>query len=176
MATTSNGATRVLYSLLYSIFIIKYFSLFFLYFIYKLDLVERKQYWQELYQEAQEINKQCNGNELTFDNIAKMVKLNSFVKESLRFTSPIVALPHKCISKSYYTFANGYQVPSGRTVSLNFRDTNTNVEELQGQNPTEFYAYRHLERNSPATKLECNFLTFGDGKHECPGRALAISY
>ncbi|CAG8823995.1 2855_t:CDS:2, partial [Gigaspora rosea] len=49
MATTSNGATRVLY-----------------------NLVEKKQYWQELYQEAQEINKQCNGNELTFDNIAKM--------------------------------------------------------------------------------------------------------
>ncbi|CAG8808353.1 14093_t:CDS:2, partial [Gigaspora rosea] len=123
MTTTSNHATQVLY-----------------------DLVETKQqYWQELYQEAQEINKQCNGNELTFDDIASMVKLDSFVKEYLRCDSDIVTLPHKCISKSYYTFANGYQVPSGRTVSLNFRDTNTNVEELQGQNPTEFHAYRHLE-------------------------------
>ncbi|CAG8855178.1 27798_t:CDS:2, partial [Gigaspora margarita] len=76
-------------------------------------LVKRKQhFWQELYYEAQEINKQCNNNELTIDNIAKMIKLDSFVKESLRFVTPIVGLPHKSISKSYYTFANGYQVPS----------------------------------------------------------------
>ncbi|CAG8810299.1 25728_t:CDS:2, partial [Gigaspora rosea] len=132
------------------------------------DLAEKKQYWQELYQEAQEINKQCNGNELTSDDIARMVKLDSFVKESLRISSaPIVGLQHKCISKSYYTFANGYQVPSGRIVYLNFLDTNNN-EELQGQNPTEFDAYRHLKRNSSATKLERNFLVFGGGKHACP--------
>ncbi|CAG8470067.1 33604_t:CDS:10 [Gigaspora margarita] len=139
------------------------------------DLVEKKQlYWQELYQEAQEINKQCNGNELTFDDIAKMVKLDSFVKESLRLSTGIVGLSHKCVSKSYYTFANGYQIPSDRLVSLNFSDTN-NDEELQGQNPKEFYAYRHLERDSPATKLERNFLTFGGGKRACPGRFLAVN-
>ncbi|CAG8447313.1 169_t:CDS:2 [Gigaspora rosea] len=150
MGTTTQGLTHVLY-----------------------DLVEKKQqYWQELYQEAQEINKQCNGNELTFDDIARMVKMDSFVKESLRFSNPIAGMPHKCISKSYYTFANGYKIPS-RLVILNFSDTN-NDEELQGQNPTEFHAYRHLEHNSPATKLERNFLTFGGGKHACPGRALAI--
>ncbi|CAG8508651.1 190_t:CDS:10, partial [Dentiscutata heterogama] len=108
LETTSNGATRALY-----------------------DLVERKQqYWQELYQEALEINNQCNGNELTSDDIARMTKLDSFVKESLRFSNAIVGLPHKCTSKSYYTFVNGYQVPRGRMVSLNFRDTN-NDEELQ---------------------------------------------
>ncbi|KAF0454377.1 cytochrome P450 [Gigaspora margarita] len=139
------------------------------------DLIERKQrYWQELYQEAQEINKQRNRNELTLDDISKMVKLDSFVKESLRFSTSIVGLPHKCISKSYYTFANGYQVPSGRIVNLNFSDTN-NDEELQGQNPTEFHAYRHIKHNSPATKLERNFLIFGGGKHACPGRSLAIN-
>ncbi|CAG8676789.1 6271_t:CDS:2, partial [Dentiscutata heterogama] len=108
MGTTANGATRALY-----------------------DLIERKQqYWQELYQEAQEIIKQCNGNELTSDDIASMVKLDSFVKESLRLSPGIVGLQHKCISKSYHTFANGYQIPSGRSVILNFSDTN-NDEELQ---------------------------------------------
>ncbi|CAG8814108.1 12895_t:CDS:2, partial [Gigaspora rosea] len=150
IASTSNGFTNALY-----------------------ELVERKQqYWQELYQEAQEINEQCNGNELTTDNIARMVKLDSFIKESLRLSDPIIFLSHKCIFKSYYTFANGYQVPKGCLVSLNYCDTN-NDEELQGQNPTEFRAYRHLDHNSPATKLERNFLAFGGGKHACPGRALA---
>ncbi|CAG8800938.1 36088_t:CDS:2, partial [Racocetra persica] len=115
MGTTSNGATCALYE-------------------------RKQQYWEELYQEAQEINKQCNGNELTVDDIARMVKLDSFVKESLRLSSGSVGLQHKCLSKSYYTFANGYQIPSGRIVTLNISDTNNN-EELQGQNPTEFYAY-----------------------------------
>ncbi|KAF0520796.1 cytochrome P450 [Gigaspora margarita] len=95
MSSTFSGTRRVLY-----------------------DLVKRKQhFWQELYHEAQEINKQCNRNELTIDNIDKMIKLDSFVKESLRFINPIVGLPHKCISKSHYTFANGYQVPSGNLFS-----------------------------------------------------------
>ncbi|RIB04368.1 cytochrome P450, partial [Gigaspora rosea] len=138
------------------------------------DLVKRKQYlWPELYQEAQEINKQYNGNKLTSNDIDKMIKLDSFVKESLRFNTPIIDLPHKCISKSCYTFANGYQIPSGRIVSINFCDTN-NDEELQGQNPTEFCAYRHLERNSPAAKIERNFLIFGGGKHACPARNFAV--
>ncbi|CAG8499929.1 28852_t:CDS:10, partial [Racocetra persica] len=131
MATTSGGATRALY-----------------------DLIDKKkEYWQELQQEAQEINKQCNGNELTSDDFAKMVKLDSFIKESLRLSNSIVGLPHKCISESYYTFENGYQIPRGRIAILNIIDTNRD-EELQGQNPEEFYAYRHLERKSSATKLE----------------------
>ncbi|CAG8497921.1 2263_t:CDS:10 [Scutellospora calospora] len=133
----------------------------------------KQQYWQELYQEAQNINNQYDGNELTSNDIARMVKLDNFVKESLRLSIGVVGLPHKCISKSYYTFANEYQVPSDRIVILNFSDTN-NDEELQGPNPTEFNAYRHLERNSPASKLERNFLTFGGGKHACPGRFLAV--
>ncbi|CAG8518661.1 4896_t:CDS:10 [Dentiscutata heterogama] len=138
-------------------------------------LYERKQqYWQELYQEAQEINKQHNGIELTSNDIARMVKLDSFVKESLRFSGGLVGLQHICLSKPYYTFANGYQIPSGRLVNVSLSDTN-NDEELQGQNPTEFYGYRHLNRNSPATKIERNFLTFGGGKHACPGRALAVN-
>ncbi|RIB09265.1 cytochrome P450 [Gigaspora rosea] len=140
------------------------------------DLVERNQrYWHELCQEAQEINKKSNGNELTSDDLHKMMKLDSFIRESLRISgSFIVGVEHNCISKSYYTFINGYQVPNGRKVYLNFTETNHN-EGLQGQNPTEFYAYRHLERNSSATKLESNFLTFGGGKHACPGRFLAVN-
>ncbi|CAG8708471.1 7619_t:CDS:1, partial [Scutellospora calospora] len=61
-----------------------------------------------------------------------------------------------------------------RMAILNYVDT-TNDEDLQGQNPSEFYAYRNLERNSSAAKVERNFLTFGGGKHACPGRFLAVN-
>ncbi|CAG8668495.1 4894_t:CDS:2, partial [Scutellospora calospora] len=98
----------------------------------------------------------------------------SFVKESLRLYNDIVALPHKCISKPHYTFENGYQIPNGRIVILNLVDT-INDEDLQGRNPKEFYAYRHLERNTQATKIERNFLNFEGGKNSCPGRYLAVN-
>ncbi|CAG8818883.1 10702_t:CDS:2, partial [Gigaspora rosea] len=85
-----------------------------------------------------------------------MIKLNSFVKESLRFITPIVGLPHKC-----------HLLMDINSKCINFCDTN-NDEELQGQNPTEFHAYHYLECNSPATKLECRKLA-------CPGRTFAVN-
>jgi cytochrome P450 len=47
-------------------------------------------------------------------------------------------------------------------------------EELQGSNPETFDAFRHLKRGIPATKVERAFLSFGLGKHACPGRWLAV--
>ncbi|RIB08159.1 cytochrome P450 [Gigaspora rosea] len=134
------------------------------------DLAGRKEYWNELYQEAQVINKQCNGNVLKSDDPDKMVKLDKFVKESLRLNIDITNVAHKCISKPYYTFENGYQVPNGRMIYVNFMSLAMD-EELQGQNSKEFYAYRH---DSPAIKLDHNYLVFGSGKHACPGRFLAV--
>ncbi|CAG8505618.1 14678_t:CDS:10, partial [Dentiscutata heterogama] len=144
MGTTSGLATRALY-----------------------DLVEKKeQYWQELCQEAQEINEQCNGNELTFDDIARMVKLDSFVKESLRLSNFIVVailLVFQAITilTPFHLFPTYLKI-IGRIVNLNFADTN-NDEELQGQNPTEFYAF-----------LQSDYLTKrctpGGNKGDCDAR------
>lgn len=47
-------------------------------------------------------------------------------------------------------------------------------KELQGQNPNEFDALRHLKKNS-ATRVERNYLPFGLGKHACPGRHFAVN-
>ncbi|RIB26178.1 cytochrome P450 [Gigaspora rosea] len=138
------------------------------------DLAWRKEYVQELYKEAQEINKQCNCNELTYHDFNKMVKLDSFIKESFRNFDDILGLPHICIVKSIYTFKNGYQIPKGRTAILNFLDTHYD-EEIQGRDPMKFYAFRHLERKASATKIERNLTIFGNGKHSCPGRFLAVN-
>ncbi|KAF0376328.1 cytochrome P450 [Gigaspora margarita] len=135
------------------------------------ELAKRKEYWQELCQEAQEINKKYNGNFKTFDNIDKMVKLNRFIKETFRLNSDILGLPRQCLNDSHYTFMNGYQIPYGRIISLDFLELNFD-EKLQGTNPKDFNAYRH---NSSVTKLDRNYLLFGFGKHACPGRNYAIT-
>ncbi|CAG8804016.1 24103_t:CDS:10 [Gigaspora margarita] len=134
------------------------------------ELAKRKEYWEKLYQEAQEINKQCNGK-LKSEDLAKMVKLDSFIKETSRLSNNLLSMPRKCIYKSHYTLVDGYQIPSDRTVYLNVIDV-CHDEKLQGQNPKEFNAYRH---NSSATKLDRSFLIFGRGKHACPGRYFAVN-
>ncbi|CAG8792469.1 3335_t:CDS:2, partial [Gigaspora rosea] len=135
------------------------------------ELAKRKEDWHELYQEAQEINKQCNGNFKTCNDINKMVKLDRFIKEAFRLNADILGLPRQCVTESHYTFTNGYQIPSGRMVSVDVLELYLN-EKLQGPKPKEFNPSRH---NSSATKLNRNFLLFGHGKHICPGRNYAVT-
>ncbi|RIB13509.1 cytochrome P450 [Gigaspora rosea] len=135
------------------------------------ELAKRKEDWPELYQEAQQINEQCNGNFKTCDDLDKMVKLDRFIKEAFRLNADLLGLPRQCITDTHYTFSNGYQIPSGRMVSVDVLELYRN-ENFQGPNPNEFNASRH---NSPATKLDRNFLLFGHGKHICPGRNYAVT-
>ncbi|RIB17254.1 cytochrome P450 [Gigaspora rosea] len=134
------------------------------------ELAKRKEDWLELYQEAQQINEQCNGNFKTCDDLDKMVKLDRFIKETFRLNADLLGLPRQCITDTH-TFSNGYQIPSGRMVSVDVLELYRN-ENFQGPNPNEFNASRH---NSPATKLDRNFLLFGHGKHICPGRNYAVT-
>ncbi|CAG8462746.1 8505_t:CDS:2 [Racocetra persica] len=110
-----------------------------------------------------EINKQCNGK-LTHKDVGNMVKLDSFIKESLRINSNVLSVPRPCISETYNFLANGFQIPHGHQVFLDISGITFN-EEFQGQNPQEFNAYRH---NSPVAKADRNYLIFGFGKTACP--------
>ncbi|CAG8681675.1 12336_t:CDS:2, partial [Funneliformis mosseae] len=97
--------------------------------------------------------------------------LDSMLKETLRVYAGV--LPHKLISP-YYTFSSGHQVPKGRNVYIRVHDIH-NDDNLYGQNSKEFDAFRHLKSKSPASRIEKNFLTFGNGKHACPGRFFAVN-
>ena len=61
-----------------------------------------------------------------------------------------------------------------RIVSIRVEEIHSN-EELQGQDPNEFNAFRYLNKDSPATLVEQSYLIFGLGKHACPGRFFAIN-
>ncbi|RIB12657.1 cytochrome P450 [Gigaspora rosea] len=120
------------------------------------ELAKRKKdYWQELYQEVQEINKKSNGKPI-YNDFNNMVKLERFIKESLRFNSNVLSIPRPCVRETY-TFANGFQIPYGRQVFLDVSEISFS-EELNGQNPQKFNAHRH---NSPATKPDRDYLVFG---------------
>jgi cytochrome P450 len=128
-----------------------------------MDLASRPQHMQELYEEQLEVHKEADENGvLPFEALNNMKKLDSFIRESLRLTGDIAALPHRVLKD--YTFSNGLQVPKDHVVDIYFNDIYQD-ESLQGPNPNLFKPFRHLNKNSPASRVSRNFVVFGGGKH-----------
>ncbi|CAG8720131.1 13507_t:CDS:2, partial [Cetraspora pellucida] len=143
------------------------------------DYAGRPELWDEIYEEQLNIHNESNGN-LSIEDVNKMVKLDCFIKESFRYSIDIAQLPHIMTDKSY-TFNNGATIPKDREVYIYMRDTAFS-KELFGETANEFQPKRHITSNSngkivhsQATKLHKSFLTFGGGKHACPGRFFAVS-
>ncbi|PKY56019.1 cytochrome P450 [Rhizophagus irregularis] len=136
-------------------------------------LVNNPQFLKEILEEQEQLYKSNEKSYYSTEQIARMEKLDSFIKETLRVNVNNVALQHKTLS-SYFTFSNGYQVPKGRLVNICSGEIHSD-KELQGQNADEFNAFRYLKKNSPATRADKSFLTFGLGKHTCPGRHFAVN-
>ncbi|CAG8551562.1 977_t:CDS:10 [Paraglomus occultum] len=133
------------------------------------EFAARPEYWRELREEQEAIAGDAD-SDLTMDQINKMEKLDSFVKESFRLKGSVLFVPHRTMSKSY-TFSNGYQIPEGRLVYMNFIPYEHDPS-LHGDEPEKFSAFRHVNK-SPFTKVGRNSMTFGLGKHACPGRWFA---
>ncbi|RHZ54931.1 hypothetical protein Glove_421g63 [Diversispora epigaea] len=135
------------------------------------DFAGRPELWDDIYEEQVRIDKECNG-ELSLQHINKMVKLDSFVRESLRTFDTVVGSPHRCLES--YTFKNGMTIPKGRIVQTYLMDIHYNTTAY-GPEPRSFLPYHGLENNFPATKTDKNYFIFGSGKHACPGRFLAVN-
>ncbi|CAG8743738.1 24687_t:CDS:2, partial [Gigaspora rosea] len=98
------------------------------------------------------IHNESNGI-LSTEDVHKMVKLDCLIKESLRCSTDIAALPHILTDNSFtFKTSNEFQpkrhitsYPNGKTIHL------------------------------PATKVDKSFITFVGGKRACPGRFFAIN-
>ncbi|RHZ44590.1 hypothetical protein Glove_718g34 [Diversispora epigaea] len=135
------------------------------------DFAGRPELWDDLYEEQVIIDKECNG-ELTPHHINKMVKLDSFLRESLRTFGSVAANPHRCFES--YTFKNGMTVPKGRIIQTYLSDIHYNTTAY-GPNPRSFLPFHGLENNFPASKTDRDYFVFGAGKHACPGRFFAVN-
>ncbi|GAN03790.1 cytochrome p450 superfamily protein [Mucor ambiguus] len=118
----------------------------------------------------EEINRVTPGkSRVTHQNLLDMPFLNNFVRESLRQSVDRLAVQKKVMHD--YTYYNGYQVPKGRMIhtttrSLNFGET-ASRSSIEDMNPD-------MSNNKPCSAPARDFLTFGMGKHLCPGRFFAI--
>ncbi|CAG8615525.1 25525_t:CDS:2 [Gigaspora margarita] len=109
----------------------------------------RPDLWNELYEEQLKIHNESNGYLSTEDVNKKMVKLECFLKESFRYSA---------------------------SADLAFNN------KFFGETSNEFQPKRHITSysngktvHSPATKVDRSFVTFGGGKHACPGRFFAVN-
>ncbi|RIB23043.1 cytochrome P450 [Gigaspora rosea] len=144
------------------------------------DYGGRPELWNELYEEQLKIHNESNGYLSTEDVNKKMVKLDCFLKESFRFSLDIAALPHTVVGDSY-TFSNGTTVPKDRDIYVYSKDVAFN-NKFFGETSNEFQPKRHITSfsngktvHSPATKVDRSFITFGGGRHACPGRFFAVN-
>ncbi|CAG8468068.1 10533_t:CDS:10 [Diversispora eburnea] len=135
------------------------------------DFAGRPELWDDIYEEQVRIDKECNG-ELLPQHINKMVKLDSFLRESLRTFDAVAAFPHRCLES--YTFKNGMTIPKGRIVQTYLMDVHYNTTAY-GPEPRSFLPYHGLENNFSASKTDKNYFIFGSGKHICPGRFFAVN-
>ncbi|RHZ80794.1 hypothetical protein Glove_132g15 [Diversispora epigaea] len=135
------------------------------------DFAGRPELWDDLYEEQVKINKECNGA-LTLEHVDRMVKLDSFLRESIRNFSDVAGLMHRCMEDSF-TFKNNTTIPKDRIVYIYLNDSFYN--KVYGPEPRSFQPYYGLNNNKLATKIDKNYYAFGAGKHACPGRFLAIN-
>ncbi|KAH9000278.1 cytochrome P450 [Lactarius akahatsu] len=109
----------------------------------------------------------------------KMHKIDSLLRESLRVDT-ILSL--RRITLRPFTFSNGVTVPAGTLVAVPSAAVHMDGEIYP--NPEEFDGFRFAklrERDGvavaghQATSTSAEFLTFGHGRHACPGRFFAAN-
>ncbi|KAF9104521.1 hypothetical protein BGX29_001764 [Mortierella sp. GBA35] len=103
--------------------------------------------------------------------VKRMVHMDSFVREIFRYRTGRLELMHK--ARKPVVLSNGMMIAKGVKVVLNMHSVHQSYD-YQGEDVSEFRPWRFVGKNKAATKAASDFLSFGVGKHACPGRFLAI--
>ncbi|KIM22628.1 hypothetical protein M408DRAFT_332825 [Serendipita vermifera MAFF 305830] len=146
-------------------------------------LLSRPHYFEPLRAEILEVTERLGW---TREAIGSMPKLDSFMKESMRMT-PIGPQIMNRIALRPFTFSNGLKVPTGTSISSHLYGTHQ--DEILYPHASTFDGFRFAEsttgekdetgaRSAPKTKktmytTSSTYLSFGHGKHACPGRFFA---
>ncbi|KAJ7485721.1 cytochrome P450 [Mycena latifolia] len=113
----------------------------------------------------------------------RMVKIDSFLRESERINAAPVSLERKVVAKDGFRFSDGTVLPYGSFLSVAVRPTH--YDPLNYENPRAFDGFRFCREsadvdspnknrfNRSMVSTAVDYLPFGTGKHACPGRFFA---
>ncbi|KAF5669306.1 cytochrome P450 monooxygenase [Fusarium denticulatum] len=141
------------------------------------DLVAHSEYIPILREEVESVPRDGNGN-FTKESTVAMDKLDSFLKESQRFNSPDLTTFQRAAIADM-TLPDGTFVPEGTKLEINTCSIHKDHELYE--NPEEFDGLRfHKWRKTPGKEKKymysssgTNDLSWGFGRHACPGRYLS---
>jgi cytochrome P450 len=109
----------------------------------------------------------------------KMIKVDSFLRESHRINvAGIFGLTRLALRP--FTFSNGVTIPAGTVIAAPVTAIHTDGEIYP--NPDEFDGFRFANlrehdgvAGQQVTSTSADYLTFGYGRHACPGRFFAAN-
>ncbi|KAI8378869.1 cytochrome P450 [Choanephora cucurbitarum] len=121
---------------------------------------------------VEEIERVLPGNTtVNAATLSEMTTMNNFVREVLRQGVDKLANGKKAMKD--YTFYNGYQVAKGELVQSSLRQltfgSNSNRSDIDEMDPS-------MSLNKPSTTPAKDFVSFGMGKHLCPGKTDTVFF
>ncbi|KAF9448769.1 cytochrome P450 [Macrolepiota fuliginosa MF-IS2] len=145
------------------------------------DLAARPEYIEHLRQEAKEVTETEGWSKSA---IAKLYKMDSFIRESVRYSSLSgISMMRKVCDPDGFRFSNGITLPYGTSVSVisdamhhdaafypdpyafdGFRFYKLGKPDLDKGRDAEFHVKHAF------ASLSTNWVLWGLGKHACPGR------
>ncbi|KAI5928464.1 cytochrome P450 [Camillea tinctor] len=146
------------------------------------DMLSHPEYHDELTEEMKQAIAEGDGP-WTLQQVSKMRKLDSFMKESQR-VHPIGFITAQRIAVKPYTFKDGLYIPAGTVIQ--FPADAVHQDAANYPEPDKFDGYRFLRLRETVDPNRFHFssvsdtsMNFGAGFHSCPGRffsALVIKY
>ncbi len=128
------------------------------------ELARNPEYTAEVLEELNALFQE--GDELTFEALREIPKLERFIEEVLRLHPPLVLLMRRVIEDIDY---NGTLIEAGKTVAISTYGSHRNPDFFP--DPEHFDAHRPSFNTKEAMWA---YIPFGGGPHKCAGNAFAL--
>jgi sterol 14-demethylase len=110
-----------------------------------------------------------SGEEVSYQALREMPRLESAIKEALRLHPPLILLLR--VAKQDFE-ANGYLIPEGKLVAASPAVSNRIAGDFA--DPDSFSPERYLEPRVEDRENPWSWIPFGAGRHRCVGAAFAM--
>jgi len=139
---------------------------------------EPEKYLQELREEVTEHS--LGGRDFTKNSLHKMVKLDSFLRESGRAGSVGIVASLR-YARSDFQFKDGTRIPAGTILGTNVPALHHTFPDLGDYEKFDGFRYSRLQEETGVEQLKlgstrADHLAFGHGRHACPGRHFAALF
>ncbi|KAF2258646.1 cytochrome P450, partial [Lojkania enalia] len=143
-------------------------------------LLEDKEYMEPLYQEAHAAIRKHGWSDGIFNELPKM---DSFIRECLRFDSAFPLSPTRMVKGKPFTFFDGFTLPVGTRIAFPTDICQRDPNAISKPDVFDGFRFVDLAANTAkeqggncwaANHCSSNNLAFGYGNHACPGRFIAV--